>query len=119
MDKHLNLLGILYIVLGVFHIFSISIAAIFIFTFDLFRGLVYFDFVRAIIAVVFGVIVLVSLLGIIAGIGLLKGQSWARGLAIGPGFIMLLNIPLGTLLGIYSIWVLLLREEQTQTTKLA
>lgn len=119
MDKHLNLLGILYIVLGVFHIFGISIAAIFVFTFGMFRGLTDFDFVKIIIGVVFGIIILVSLIGIVAGFGLLKGQSWARGLTLVLGFILLLNVPLGTLLGIYTIWVLLLQDKPPEQVKTA
>lgn len=117
MDKHLNLLGILYIVLGVFHIFSISVAAIFLFGFNEFSGVVEIGFVRVIIAFVFGLIILVSLLGIVGGIGLLKGQGWARGLVLVLGFIILVNIPLGTLLGIYTIWALLLRENGAPQSK--
>lgn len=115
MDKHLNLLGILYIVLGVFHIFSILIGAIFLFGFGYLGGFMDFGFVKVIIAFVFGFIVLVALLGIVGGIGLLKGQSWAKGLVLVLGFILLINVPLGTLLGIYTIWVLLLQDKpQTQ-----
>lgn len=48
-----------------------------------------------------------SVLTIIAGAGLLMAQSWARMLAIVLGIIRLINIPFGTALGIYTLWVLL------------
>lgn len=44
---------------------------------------------------------------IIAGIGLLKFQPWARILTIILSALHLLNIPFGTALGIYGLWVLL------------
>jgi hypothetical protein len=47
-------------------------------------------------------------LGFIAGLGLLYRQPWARLLAIVVGVISLfINIPFGTALGIYTLWVLL------------
>ena len=45
--------------------------------------------------------------GFFAGWGLLRRESWARILALIVGFLALLNIPLGTALGIYTLWVLL------------
>ncbi len=47
-----------------------------------------------------------STLGIIGGVGLLTMQSWARYLVIVVDIIGLLNIPIGTLKGVYSLWVL-------------
>ncbi len=45
--------------------------------------------------------------GIIAGVGVLQCHPWARVLALVVGFLSLLNIPLGTAVGIYTLWVLL------------
>jgi predicted nucleic acid-binding Zn ribbon protein len=45
--------------------------------------------------------------GFFAGWGLLQRERWARILALIVGFLALLNIPLGTALGIYTLWVLL------------
>ena len=47
-----------------------------------------------------------ALPGLIAGIGLLRRKNWGRILAIVVSFLNLLNFPLGTLLGGYSLWVL-------------
>src|ERR1700682_5531001 len=57
-------------------------------------------------------IVLLSIPGIIAGIGLLKYRSWARIVALVLGALHLFSFPLGTALGIYTFWVLL--NEQTK-----
>jgi hypothetical protein len=45
--------------------------------------------------------------GFFAGWGLLQREDWARTVALVVGFIALLNIPIGTALGIYTLWVLL------------
>lgn len=42
-----------------------------------------------------------------AGWGLLKLRSWGRTVAIVMGVLVLLHPPLGTALGIYTLWVLL------------
>lgn len=51
-------------------------------------------------------IIVLSLPGVIGGIGLLKQQNWARILILIKSFLDLLSFPLGTAVGIYSIWVL-------------
>ena len=53
-----------------------------------------------------------SLPGLITGIGLLKMQPWARILGIVLSVINLINIPFGTLLGIYGLWVLLNKDTE-------
>ena len=53
-------------------------------------------------------------LGLIGGIGLLSFQPWARYLIIVVAALGCLNIPIGTLKGVYSLWVLL----QDETIKL-
>ena len=55
-----------------------------------------------------------STLGLVGGIGLLSFQSWARYLIIVVAALGCLNIPIGTLKGVYSPWVLL----QDETIKL-
>jgi hypothetical protein len=44
--------------------------------------------------------------GIIGGWALLSGRSWGRPLVLVLGALHLINIPLGTALGIYTIWAL-------------
>ncbi len=50
---------------------------------------------------------LLSLPGIIAGVGLLKFRPWARILTIVLSALNLMNIPFGTILGVYGLWVML------------
>jgi hypothetical protein len=55
---------------------------------------------------------LLSIPGIIAGIGLLSFRPWARILAIVISILSLVQIPFGTALGFYGIWVLFSRDGQ-------
>ncbi len=54
-----------------------------------------------------GFLVIVSIPGIIAGIGLLKLRPWSRILAIIVSCLDLFNIPFGTALGVYTLYVLM------------
>lgn len=53
-----------------------------------------------------------ALPGLIAGIGLLKYQPWARILGIVLCIINLINLPFGTILGVYGLWVLFNKETE-------
>ncbi len=57
---------------------------------------------------------LISLLGIVAGIALLSYKGWGRVVTIIVSALGCFNIPIGTLVGVYSIWVLM----QDDTVKL-
>jgi len=52
--------------------------------------------------------------GFLAGWGLLQRQPWARMLTIVLAFLALFNIPFGTALGIYTLWVLLPAESDAE-----
>jgi hypothetical protein len=110
--NHLTLLGSLWIAYSVLALFGAII--LFVLNRTLFAALSARGefgppggFLRPLFAVI-GVFLLVKgSLCIITGIGLLTRQPWARILALIIGCISLLNIPFGTALGIYTIWVLL------------
>lgn len=55
-----------------------------------------------------------STLGLVGGIGLFAYKPWARYLVIVVAALGCLNIPIGTLKGVYFLWVLL----QNETVKL-
>jgi hypothetical protein len=59
-------------------------------------------------------LVFLSTLGLVGGIGLLAYKPWARYLVIVVAALGCLNIPIGTLKGVYFLWVLL----QDETIKL-
>lgn len=54
-----------------------------------------------------GFLAVLSVPGILAGIGLLKHWSWARWLTLILAVLDLTMVPVGTLFGIYTIWVML------------
>lgn len=58
------------------------------------------------------VLLVTSLPGIVAGIGLLKFRPWARILGIVLSAICLLGFPVGTIFGAYGLWVLLNKETE-------
>jgi hypothetical protein len=51
-----------------------------------------------------------SLPGLIGGVGLLLYQPWARTVTIVVSLLELMNIPFGTALGVYGLWVLSKKE---------
>jgi hypothetical protein len=44
---------------------------------------------------------------VLAGIGILLRREWGRILALVVGILSLIDIPIGTAIGVYSIWVLM------------
>ncbi len=71
-------------------------------------------FVHGIIRVFAVFLLFAGGIGLAAGWGLLARQPWARMLAIVLGVINLLDIPVGTALGIYTLWALLPSESERQ-----
>lgn len=50
-------------------------------------------------------LLIVSIPALVAGVGLLKEQDWAKPFSLVIGIIYLLFFPVGTMIGIYSIWL--------------
>jgi hypothetical protein len=71
-------------------------------------------FLRPLLSVVAIFILAKAACGFIAGWGLLQREPWARIIALVLGFISLFNIPFGTAVGIYSLWVLLPAQSQQE-----
>ena len=65
------------------------------------------DFVPALLQIIGVSLLAVAGLGIGAGWGLLERRPWARMLAIVLGCLGLIDMPFGTALGVYTLWVLL------------
>lgn len=105
---NVKVLGWLYIVLG---ILGILVGAFVLFIL-LGTGIIAQDGEAMVILTIIGMFVaglmtVLSLPGVVTGVGLLKFQSWARVLAIILGAINLPAFPIGTVLGAYSFIVLL------------
>jgi len=108
LQQHVNLLGWLLIVE---HAILLLVAA-FVFVLLTGVGVVSGDSeamaILGIVGTTVGVfLAALSAPGIAAGIGLLKRKSWGRFLAMVVGVLGLLNFPVGTLIGIYMLWVLM------------
>src|SRR4029079_3548007 len=57
-------------------------------------------------------LLVISVPGLIAGIGILKMRPWARILGIVLAILNLIHIPIGTIFGIYALWVLLNKDTE-------
>ena len=73
-----------------------------------------FSFLTYLFMILPVVFVVISILGLVGGIALLSYKPWARIIVIIVSALGCLNIPIGTLIGVYSIWVLM----QDETIKL-
>jgi hypothetical protein len=60
-----------------------------------------------------------GLLHLVLAWGLFERQPWARTLGVVIGFLALLRFPLGTALGIYTLWVLLPEESSREYDRLS
>lgn len=66
-----------------------------------------------------GFVLLKAAAGFMAGWGLLQHEAWARVLSLVVGFISLFNVPFGTALGVYTLWVLLPAQSEQEYDTLA
>ncbi len=102
---HVRLLGILWLALSAFRFIPGLIL------WHLFRpGLLPVEFpmfVQGLARAAAGIFMVGGVVGLVAGWGLLERQSWARTLVIVLGFLNLFDMPFGTALGVYTLWVLL------------
>lgn len=57
-----------------------------------------------------GIMLVMALPGVLAGWGLLKRKNWGRVLALIVGIINIFNVPIGTAIGVYTLYVLLQPE---------
>jgi zinc-ribbon domain len=71
-------------------------------------------FVAPFVSLIGWIFVCSAAAGFAAGWGLLSRQAWARMLTIILGALALIDIPFGTVLGIYTLWVLLPAEAEEE-----
>ena len=111
MEKHVNVIASLQIGLSILRLIIVAVVfAILHFVGD-FADDPEAEFVLSIIAnIIIIVLLLLSLPGILAGIGLFKRKEWARILTLVLSVLDLISFPFGTAVGIYSIWALVQPE---------
>lgn len=111
MEKHINVVAALQIGLSIFNL----LIAFLIFTvLKLVVGFVdepnsgmILSMIADILAIVF---IVISVPGILAGMGLYKRKEWARILTLILSVVEIFSFPFGTAIGIYSIWALIQPE---------
>jgi hypothetical protein len=121
MEQHVKILGVLNIVWGALGAFAgLALLAVFGGAYGIVGAVAQHQpmppFVPSILAIVGGIIsfafLILSAPSIIVGAGLICFKPWARILAIVVSALHLFNIPLGTALGVYGLWVLFSDESQ-------
>lgn len=111
MEKHINIVAALQIGLSIFNL----LIAFLVFTVlklvggfvDDANGATILSLIADILAVIF---IIISVPGILAGMGLYKKKEWARILTLILSVIEIFSFPFGTAIGIYSIWALIQPE---------
>jgi len=109
---HVRLLGILWLAISAFRL----IPGLFLIALGSTRG-----FGSGMPPLVVGLLPLIGMgflicagVGIATGCGLLTRQPWARMLAVIFGAVSLIDIPFGTAIGVYTLWVLLPAESEQE-----
>ena len=105
MEMHVRIVGVLHVVLGLLGMAG----AVCLLSVCGGAGVV--EPILRVVGGTLGTVVLVlALPGTLGGIGVLLFREWGRGLMIVVSVLDLFNIPLGTALGVYSLWTLLHRQ---------
>jgi hypothetical protein len=112
-EKHVVMVGAIHIAFGALGL----LAACIVFVSVVGGGLLSGDenamaITSAVGTVVASFLVLTAIPGFIGGLGLLKFHPWARILVLIVSVVDLMNIPFGTIVGVYSIWILIQDETQ-------
>jgi len=124
--EHVRLVGILWMAYSALHVVA-GVAAIVVAN-TIFGGAIHISngpppevtaWLRPLITVVGWLILAKAAAGFFAGWGLLQREDWARVVALVMGFIALLSVPIGTALGVYTLWVLLPRQSDDEYKALA
>jgi hypothetical protein len=108
MKNHLKILGVFYLIFGMlglvmaFLLFEVKTGRLM-----LPARLSMFSSANGYVSVIGLIFALESIPALVTGVALLKKILWARMSAIALGFLNLFIIPLGTALGIYTLWVLI------------
>jgi hypothetical protein len=116
---HVHLLGIVWLAISAFN--TIGGVVLYILANTLFAHLHELGapeaptgFLRPLLSVIAIFVLAKAACGFIAGWGLLQREPWARIIALVLGFIALFNIPFGTAVGVYTLWVLLPTQSEQE-----
>ena len=110
---HIRLLGILWLAVSAFRLIP-GIILLLVFGAWQFLPPGAPAFVPVLLAVIGGLLSLTAVVGIVTGWGLLAHEPWARMLAIVMACVNLMDLPFGTALGVYTLWVLLPADSERE-----
>ena len=117
LEQHRRLLGILWLVYALFTLLG-GVALVVVANVIFGHMRVWHEsapnFVHPLLMFIGLLILVKGILSLVAAWGLLERLQWARMLAVVLGMISLFNIPFGTALGIYTLWVLMSRDAEQQ-----
>ena len=119
MDTHVKVLGALQIALGVFGLFAALVLVLVFGVASSAVGLSH-DPEATIALPIIGItglalvtlLIVLSLPGVVIGIGLIRRRPWARIAGIVLSILGLMMVPFGTILGVYGLWVLFSNETE-------
>jgi hypothetical protein len=114
MAGHVRLLGIFWLALSAFRLIPGAILLIVSGAGWTFLPSDVPAFVPVLLAGLGGLLSITAVAGIVAGWGLLSREPWARILALVLGCLGLLDLPFGTAIGVYSLWVLMQPEAEQE-----
>jgi hypothetical protein len=121
LEGHLHTLGVLWMVIG--GLFMIPAVGLLVFggaARMVIRSREVWPGVLPILAYMAGsTLVVLAAGGVCVGLGLMQRQPWARAAAIILGVLALFHPPLGTALGVYTLWVLMADEHGEEYQYLA
>jgi hypothetical protein len=116
MNTHVRVVAFLHIFFGTLTLLS---AVVVFLSFGLAGGLAFINgepgaagILGIICMGVCGLLSVLALPDLIGGWALLTGRSWGKTLVLVLGVLHLFNIPIGTALGIYTLWALLRMEDE-------
>jgi len=108
MEQHITILGVLHIAYGAIGILVAMIVFIAVVGAGMLSGDAEALAITSLVGTSIATLLFIpSLPGLIGGLGIFKYRPWARITLLVVGFVNLLIVPFGTILGIYTIWVLM------------
>lgn len=117
-EKHRVLLGAMHLALGGTVLYAALIVAV---VFTVLSGIPEIERSNEILgsvgAMVFSLLAFISLPGIISGLAILLRASWSKPAAVVVGVLNLASVPLGTIVGLFTLYIAWMDSEEKSATR--